>query len=172
MRVRNKICMGVISILCLTNLFGCGTKTERKTVADIDKIETESEKQSDSRTTADIPQSRSDINNIMNDEITEARIDRTDRVYSTTDKEILNELVRRIAGLQLREISEEPPTEDIIYGCSYCLYLLSDNHILYKFSGTGNIIAIGDKFYAVESDINSESDWYNVIEYCKRTFCS
>lgn len=171
MRVRNKICMGVISILCLTNLFGCGTKSERKT-ADIDKIETESEKQSDSRTTSDIQQSRSDINNIMNEKITEARIDRTDKVYSTTDKEILNELVRRIAGLQLHEISEEPPTEDIIYGCSQCLYLLSDNHVLYKFSGTGDIIAIGDKFYTVESDINSESDWYNVMEYCKSTFCS
>lgn len=168
MRVRNKICIGIISILCLTNLFGCGTKSDEKTATEKDRIETESEKQSDSGTIADITQSRSDITDIMNDKINGARLDRADKVYSTTDKEILDELVRRIAGMQLREISEEPPTEDILYGYSHCLYLLSDNHVLYKFSGTGDIIAIGDKFYTVESECN----WYNVIEYCKSTFCS
>lgn len=165
MKKNSRIYIMILIMLCMLSIFGCGTKHKDD---EKENMNNGTEKNLYSRELLDISNSRSDIENIRNDEITEARIYWADEVYRTIDKEILKELVKRIEELELIEISSEGVAEEIIYG-SYNLYLLNENQVVYRFVSNGEQLVIGDKYYVEKDGTNTVFDW-NVIPYCRNTF--
>lgn len=112
----------------------------------------------------DFSQELSDLSVIKEQKITEARIYGTSQVYSTTDEEIVQNIVARISELDLKEAAETD--KEVVYG-SQDLFLMNGDKVVYHFR-ISDRVEVGDKEYGTEQ---SYADFQkNVMEYCRQTF--
>ena len=147
-------------LLCLVIVFafllsGCNVKksadeSKEETMIPLDGLDHSEEK--------------SDIDNIENENITEARIYWANKVYRTEDPEVINELKNRIAQLELEELN--PNDLEKVEGF-YELYLIEDEKMIYHFLSS-NALYIGGKCYGPD-ETRGQFD-KEVIGYCKLTF--
>lgn len=112
---------------------------------------------------------RTDISNILSDDVTEARILSWGLTYRTTDKEEIEEIKNRLSQMELTET--EPKTIDESNprtgGQVLTLYLLQDDKILYQFHTDNryDIFTVCGKHYNSE-----EANFDSVLAYCRQKF--
>ena len=169
----------IITCLCMLILSACGTKAETGTNTGIgtnaetgtNNVETTKEENSETieietdYDSMDFSKELNHINTIKEQTITEARIYHpSGQLFRTTDKEVLDNIVDKIAAIELIEI--DPKTKEPVDGFSE-LYLLNGNHVVYHFTCDSSL-SIGDKCYGPEeSALEFEM---KVMNYCRETF--
>lgn len=146
------LCMLVSLVFVLS---GCDDKkdadeSKKETIIPLDEL--------------DRTEQKSDIDNIENENITEARIYWANKVYRTEDPEVINELKNRIAQLELEELN--PDDLEKVDGF-YELYLIEDEKMIYHFLSS-NALYIGGKCYGPD-ETRGQFD-KEVIGYCRLTF--
>ena len=104
------------------------------------------------------------IDTIKGETITEARIYSEDKIYRTTDKEIIEGLVDKISSLELEEISGDRVEQVEGY---YELFLLNDNKVVYYFL-SADYLSVGKNYYGPKEQVLKFND--EVMGYCRKTF--
>ena len=162
--------MKKIMIMCLFMfvLTACGTKTETGT----NNIETTKEETSETieietdYDSMDFSKELNHIDTIKEETITEARIYApSGKLYRTIDKEILDNIVDKIAAIELTEIDPKTINQEAD-GFSE-LYLLNGNDVVYHFR-IASTVTIGNKCYGPEEKAHEFT--VEVIGYCMSTF--
>lgn len=158
-----------------TKLFACVILFTIMCCCACSNISTSTEETSSESETA-IPQDllddsemRADISNILNDNITEARILSWGLTYWTSDANIIEEIKNKISQMNLTEteskyINDENPPAG---GQILTLYLLQGDKILYQIHTDNrfDIFTVCGKPYSIE-----KNGFDNVLSYCRKTF--
>ena len=171
--IKKKIRTLIIIVCSMILSVGCGEKasSEMKRTNDVGNegsvVKNIEENEIDTSWKAlDWSEELSDISIVDKQEITEARIYGYDEnVYNTTDREIIDELVKRIKELDL-EVIEYDESEPVPCGWEE-LFLMNGNKVVYHFLYT-NYLHVGDNTYGPKENLVYFS--MNVMNYCRETF--
>lgn len=102
--------------------------------------------------------------------ITEARILWGDKIYRTTDAEVIREIKNKVSDMKLDDADEKYVDEsqkkgESLLGDNYNLYLINGDKIIYSFNEYyGMLLSVGSKQYKSTSDFNE------ILNYCRSSF--
>lgn len=161
--------LAILIMLVVLGIMGCSKNSDKKKDTDKESVSDKTE-EIILQPLLDDSEVKTDINGIVDVDITEARILWGDKIYRTTDADVISEIKNKVSDMKLDDADEKYVDEsqkkgESLSGDNYNLYLINGDKIIYSFNEYyGMLLSVGSKQYKSTSDFNE------VLNYCRSKF--
>lgn len=158
----------ILLILVVFAFCSCNKNTKRENKHATEESETGGGVPIDPDKHTDFSEVRDDLSKLEEDEITEIYIYCGNKEYSTTDKEIIDQIKEQLLTVELEETNYDDILGSIgeMWTGDYILNLCSNDKVFYRVRFNGNAVLCGHGQYVA---ISSEG-LYEALNIARRTF--